>query len=126
MSRPVALATSSSRGISLEAAVAVATPRAEYCVSKAAAAMVPKTWVVCFGPKNIAVYDLQPGPIAIDMTAPVISPYEERTKESVTLFPRIGEAQDIGAIISARCAGKLPDTTGQATSADAGMLVSRF
>ena len=60
------------------------------------------------------------------MTTPVISSYKERAKESVTLFPRIGEAQDIDAIISALCAGKLPNTTGRAASADAGMLVSRF
>ena len=43
-------------------AVAVATPRAEYCASKAAAATVSKTWIVRLGPKNIAVYDGRSAP----------------------------------------------------------------
>ena len=107
-------------------AVAVAVPRAEYCASKAAASMVSKTWAVRLGSENIAVYDVQPGLIATDMTAPVISSYEERAKDGLTLLPRVGQPEEMGAIIAALCSGKLPYTTGQAISADAGMLVPRF
>lgn len=107
-------------------AVAVAAPRSEYCVSKAAAAMVSKTLAVRLGPENIAVYDVQPGLIATDMTAPVIGQYEQRAKDGLTLFPRVGQPEDMGRIIAALAAGKLPYTTGQAISADAGMLVPRF
>lgn len=107
-------------------AVAVAVPRAEYCASKAAAAMVSRTWAVRLGPENIAVYDVQPGLIATDMTAPVIAEYAERAKAGLTLFPRVGQPEDIGAIIAALASGKLPYTTGQSISADAGMLVPRF
>ncbi|MGI9501467.1 MAG: 3-ketoacyl-ACP reductase [Geminicoccaceae bacterium] len=107
-------------------AAAVAVPRAEYCASKAAAAMVSKTWAVRLGPENIAVYDVQPGLIATDMTAPVIGSYEERAKDGLTLIPRVGQPEEIGRIISALCTGKLPYTTGQVISADAGMLVPRF
>lgn len=107
-------------------AVAVAVPRSEYCASKAAAAMVSKTWAVRLGPENIAVYDVQPGLIETDMTAPVIAQYEERAKAGLTLFPRVGQPADMGAIIAALASGKLPYTTGQAISADAGMLVPRF
>lgn len=107
-------------------AVAVAAPRSEYCASKAAAAMVSKTLAVRLGPEHIAVYDVQPGLIATDMTAPVISKYEEQAKAGLTLFPRVGQPEDMGRIIASLAAGKLPYTTGQAISADAGMLVSRF
>lgn len=107
-------------------AAAVAVPRAEYCASKAAAAMVSKTWAVRLGPENIAVYDVQPGLIATDMTAPVIGAYEERAKDGLTLIPRVGQPEEIGGIIAALCTGKLPYTTGQVISADAGMLVPRF
>ncbi len=107
-------------------AIAVAVPRAEYCASKAAAAMVSKTWAVRLGTENIAVYDVQPGLIATDMTAPVIQTYEERAKGGLTLFPRVGQPEEIAAIIAALCTGKLPYTTGQTISADAGMLVPRF
>lgn len=107
-------------------AVAVAVPRAEYCASKAAAAMVSKTFAVRLGQENIAVYDVQPGLIATDMTAPVIEMYDQRAKDGLTLFPRVGQPEDMGGIIAALASGKLPYTTGQAISADAGMLVPRF
>lgn len=107
-------------------AVAVAEPRAEYCVSKAAAAMGSKTWAVRLGRENIAVYDVQPGLIATEMTAPVIAQYEKRAKEGLTLIPRVGTPEDMGGIIASLASGKLPYTTGQAISADAGLLVSRF
>ena len=107
-------------------AEAVAVPRAEYCASKAAAAMVSKTWATRLGEEDIAVYDVRPGLINTDMTAPVIDQYERRAKEGLTLFPRVGQPEDVGAIIASLASGKLPYTTGQVIHADGGMLVSRF
>lgn len=107
-------------------AVAAAEPRSEYCVSKAAAAMSSKAWAVRLGRENIAVYDVQPGLIATEMTAPVIGQYEERAKAGLTLIPRVGQPLEVGGIIASLASGKLPYTTGQVISADAGMLVPRF
>ncbi len=107
-------------------AVAVAAPRSEYCASKAAAAMISKTLAVRLGAEEIAVYDVQPGLIATDMTAPVIAQYEQRAKDGLTLFPRVGQPEDMGGIIASLATGKLPYTTGQVIAADAGMLVPRF
>ncbi|MBL9074514.1 3-ketoacyl-ACP reductase [Tabrizicola sp.] len=107
-------------------AVAVAVHRSEYCASKAAAAMVSKALAVRLGPENIAVYDVQPGLIATDMTASVIETYRKRAEEGLTLLPRVGEPQEMGTIIATLASGRLPYTTGQVISADAGMLVSRF
>ncbi len=107
-------------------ATAVATTRSEYCASKAAAAMVSKTLAVRLGPENIAVYDVQPGLIATEMTAPVIDQYRKRAEEGLTLLPRVGEPAEIGRIVASLASGKLPYTTGQVISADAGMLVPRF
>ncbi len=107
-------------------AVAVAEPRSEYCVSKAAAAMASKAWAVRLGRENIAVYDVQPGLIATEMTAAVIDQYQKRAEDGLTLLPRIGTPQDMGNIIAALASGKLPYTTGQTISADAGLLVPRF
>lgn len=107
-------------------AVAVAVQRAEYCASKAAAAMVSKALAVRLGAENIAVYDVQPGLIATEMTAAVIETYRQRAEDGLTLFPRIGVPEDMGAIIASLASGRLPYTTGQVISADAGMLVPRF
>lgn len=105
---------------------AVAVQRAEYCASKAAAAMVTKALAVRLGSENIAVYDIQPGLIATDMTAPVIESYKKRAEEGLTLFPRVGQPEEIGKIIATLASGKLPYTTGQAIAADGGLLLPRF
>ena len=107
-------------------ATAVAVPRAEYCASKAAAAMVSQTWAVRLGAEDIAVYDVRPGVIATDMTAPVMDDYTKRAEDGLTLFPRVGTPQDMGQIVASLASGKLPYTTGQVIAADAGMLVPRF
>lgn len=107
-------------------AVAVAVQRSEYCASKAAAAMISRTLAVRLGAENIAVYDVQPGLIATEMTAPVIESYQKRAEDGLTLFPRVGTPAEIGAIITSLATGKLPYVTGQAISADAGMLIPRF
>lgn len=107
-------------------ATAVAVQRAEYCASKAAAAMVSMALAVRLGPEGIAVYDVQPGLIATGMTAPVIADYARRAREGLTLLPRVGEPEEIGAVIATLASGRLPYTTGQVISADAGMLVPRF
>lgn len=105
---------------------AVAVPRAEYCASKAAAAMISQTFAVRLGQEEIAVYDVRPGLIETDMTAPVIESYAQRARDGLTLFPRVGQPAEVGAIISTLASGKLPYTTGHVIAADAGMLVPRF
>lgn len=107
-------------------AVAVAEQRSEYCASKAAAAMVSKALAVRLGRENIAVYDVQPGLIATEMTAPVIEAYRERAAQGLTLFPRVGEPGELGTLIASLATGRLPYTTGLSIPADAGMLVPRF
>ncbi|MDE0530707.1 MAG: 3-ketoacyl-ACP reductase [Albidovulum sp.] len=107
-------------------AVAVAATRAEYCASKAAAAMVSKAFAVRLGGEGIPVFDVQPGLIRTSMTEPVIENYAERARSGLTLFPRVGTPEEIGQLIGGLASGSLPYTTGQAISADGGLLVSRF
>ena len=78
------------------------------------------------GPENVAVYDVRPGLIATEMTAPVIESYRKRAAEGLTLFPRVGEPAEVGTVIAALAAGRLPYTTGQAIAVDGGMLLPRF
>jgi NAD(P)-dependent dehydrogenase (short-subunit alcohol dehydrogenase family) len=107
-------------------AVAVAEPRVEYAVSKAAAAMVSKAWAVRLAREGIHVYDVQPGLIATDMTAAVIESYRARAEAGLTLLPRVGTPDEMGKIIATLAKGRLPYTTGQVISADGGLLVPRF
>jgi NAD(P)-dependent dehydrogenase (short-subunit alcohol dehydrogenase family) len=108
-------------------ASSVAVQRGEYCASKSAAAMISRVFSVRLGREGIAVYDIRPGLIETDMTRTVKDEYLRRIEEEdLTLFPRLGQPSDIGAIIATLATGGLPYTTGQVISADAGMLVSRF
>ena len=107
-------------------AEAVAIARAEYAVSKAAAAMVSKVLAVRLGGEGIAVYDVRPGLIDTDMTASVIDAYRQRARDGMTLVPRVGTPEEGGAVIANLAAGGLPYTTGQAICVDGGLLVPRY
>lgn len=107
-------------------AVAASLTRGEYCASKAAAAMVSKVFAARLGAEGIAVYDVQPGLIETALTAPVIDDYARRARDGLTLIPRIGQPEDMGRIVASLATGALPYTTGQAISADGGMLLPRF
>lgn len=107
-------------------ASAVAVQRGEYCASKAALAMISRTFAVRLGAENIAVHDVQPGLIDTQMTAPVIEHYRQQAADGLTLLPRVGDPADVGRIIATLASGQLPYTTGQVISADGGMLVPRF
>lgn len=113
--------------VSSSNASAVAEPRAEYCVSKAASAMISKVFAVRLGRENIAVYDVQPGLIETAMTRQVTQTYQRRIdEEGLTLIRRLGQPRDVGRIMASLASGALPYTTGHVISADAGMLVPRF
>lgn len=105
---------------------AVALQRGEYCASKAAAAMISKAFAARLGAEGVAVYDVRPGLIATDMTAPVIESYARRAAEGLTLIPRVGQPEEVAAIIAALATGQFPYVTGQVIAADGGLLVPRF
>ena len=107
-------------------AVAASVNRAEYCASKAAASMASKVWSVRLGADGVAVYDVQPGLIETDLTAPVIEDYKTRAKDGLTLVPRVGQPEEVGRVVATLATGQLPYTTGQTVSVDGGMLVPRF
>lgn len=107
-------------------AVAVAVPRTEYCASKAAAAMISKSFAARLGSESIPVFDVQPGLIATEMTQPVIESYQKRAEEGLCLFPRVGQPEELGKVIASLATNRIPYTTGQAISVDGGMLVPRF
>jgi len=113
--------------VSSSNATAAAELRGEYCVSKAASAMVTQVFAVRLGRENIAVYDIRPGLIETAMTRAVTDTYRRRIEEEgLTLTPRLGKPEDVGRVIASLASGALPYTTGHAIAVDGGMLVPRF
>jgi len=107
-------------------ASAASVQRSEYCASKAAAAMISKLFAARLGEYGIAVFDVQPGLIATEMTAPVIKAYQKRAEDGLCLLARVGQPGEVGVVIASLAGGKIPYTTGQIISVDGGMLVPRF
>ncbi len=107
-------------------ATAASVQRSEYCASKAAAAMISKLFAARLGEYGVAVFDVQPGLIATEMTAPVIKAYQKRAEDGLCLLARVGQPGEVGVVIASLAGGKIPYTTGQVISVDGGMLVPRF
>lgn len=107
-------------------AVAVALTRADYAVSKAAAHMVSQSLAARLAGDGIGVYEIQPGVIATDMTAPVLDAYRARIADGLTLAPRVGTPEEVGTAVAALVAGRFAYATGQVIRLDGGLLIPRF
>jgi NAD(P)-dependent dehydrogenase (short-subunit alcohol dehydrogenase family) len=107
-------------------AIGVSVNRGEYCVSKAGASMASKLFAVRLSIEGIGVYEIQPGFIETDMTAPSKERYEKLMTEGLTVIKRWGTPEEVARIAVTLATGGLPYTSGQAIAADAGLLTVRY
>jgi 3-oxoacyl-[acyl-carrier protein] reductase len=107
-------------------AVMTSTNRGEYCVSKAGLAMAAQLFAVRLAEHEIPVYEVRPGIIATDMTAPVKEAYDRRIAEGLVPARRWGTADDVGRVVSALLRGDLPYATGSVITVDGGLSIPRL
>lgn len=107
-------------------ATAVSILRGEYCVSKAALSMASRLFAVRLADEGIGVYEVQPGLIATEMTAPSRAAYDAGIERGLTAIRRWGEPEDVARVVTAMARGALPYTVGQAVQVDGGLLIPRF
>ncbi|MCB1376825.1 MAG: 3-ketoacyl-ACP reductase [Alphaproteobacteria bacterium] len=112
--------------ISSANAVAPSIARGEYCVSKAGASMVSKLFAARLSDEGIGVYEIQPGFIETDMTAPSKAKYDKLIDEGLTVIRRFGTPQEVARIAVTLATGLLPYTSGQIIQADGGLLSVRY
>ncbi len=112
--------------ISSSNAIAVSVARGEYCISKAAVSMMSKLFAARLSDDGIGVYEIQPGFIETDMTAPSKARYDRLIDEGLTVIRRFGRPEEVGRIAATLAKGLLPYTTGQVIHADAGLLTVRY
>lgn len=127
--RLLKLETSAHRSIvtvSSANAVAVSITRGEYCISKAALSMMSKLFAARLSDDGIGVYEIQPGFIETDMTAPAREKYDRLIGEGLTVIRRFGSPEEVGRIAVTLATGLLPYTSGQIIHADAGLLTVRY
>lgn len=112
--------------ISSANAIAPSIVRGEYCLSKAALSMMTKLFATRLSNEGIGVYEIQPGFIETDMTAPSRARYDKLIEEGLTVIKRFGKPHEIGRIAVTLATGLLPYTSGQVIQADAGLLTVRY
>ena len=107
-------------------ATMVSIERAEYCVSKAAAAMMAQLFAVRMAPLGIGVYELRPGIIATEMTAGVTDRYTARIEGGLVPAGRWGQPMDIGQVMVPIALGQLAFATGSVIAVDGGLSIARL
>jgi 3-oxoacyl-[acyl-carrier protein] reductase len=112
--------------ISSISAVLVSTNRSEYCISKAGVSMASRLWATRLAEHGIDVYEVRPGVIRSDMTAPVTEKYDRMFEDGLALEARWGTPDDVAGAVSVLVRGELPYATGQVLTIDGGLMVPRL
>ena len=88
--------------------------------------MMSKLFASRLSDEDIGVYEIQPGFIETDMTAPSKAKYDALIEGGLTVIKRFGSPDEVGRIAVTLASGLLPYTTGQAILADGGLLTVRY
>jgi NAD(P)-dependent dehydrogenase (short-subunit alcohol dehydrogenase family) len=112
--------------ISSISAELASTNRGDYCMARAGTSMATKLWAVRLAEFGIRVYEIRPGVIATDMTAPVKEKYDKLIAEGLTLERRWGTPEDVGRAAAALARGDFPYATGQVVNVDGGLMAPRL
>jgi NAD(P)-dependent dehydrogenase (short-subunit alcohol dehydrogenase family) len=100
--------------------------RADYCISKAAAAMAAQILALRLAPQGIGVFELRPGIIETGMTAGVKDKYTARIEGGLVPAGRWGQPSDIGQAVLPLVTGQLAFATGAVIPVDGGLSIERL
>jgi NAD(P)-dependent dehydrogenase (short-subunit alcohol dehydrogenase family) len=100
--------------------------RGDYCISKAGVAMATQLWAHRLAEFGIAVYEVRPGIIHTDMSAPVAEKYDRLIAAGLTVENRWGEPADVGRAVAMLARGELSYATGNVLNIDGGLTLRRL
>jgi len=105
----------------------VASPsRGQYCISKAGVSMATRLWAARLGEFDIPVYEIRPGVIKTDMTAPAQEKYDKLIVEGLCVQSRWGLTEDVGKVAAMMVRGDIAYSTGQVVVVDGGVTLQRL
>lgn len=108
-------------------AVMVSPEKAGYCVAKAGLSMAAQLFAVRLAEHNIPVFEIRPGLIVTQMSAPARPRYGEAIASGkLTPIRRWGLPEEVGKAVASLATGALPYTIGQVINVDGGMLSFRL
>jgi NAD(P)-dependent dehydrogenase (short-subunit alcohol dehydrogenase family) len=100
--------------------------RAEYCISKAGAAMMAELFAVRLAGEGIGVFELRPGIIETEMTAGVKDKYTARIEGGLVPAGRWGQPSDIADIVVPMATGRMAFANGAVIPVDGGLSIPRL
>ncbi len=112
--------------VSSLSAYTVSTNRADYCMAKAALHMMTQLFAARLAPNGIRVFEVCPGIIASDMTAPVREKYDRLIAEGLTPIPRWGQPEDVAGVVAAVAREDFDFSTGTCIHVDGGFHIRRL
>jgi NAD(P)-dependent dehydrogenase (short-subunit alcohol dehydrogenase family) len=112
--------------ISSISAYASSTNRGDYCVAKAGITMMTRLFADRLAEFGIQVFEIRPGVIDTDMTAPVKAKYDRLMADGFTPIRRWGQPADVGKAVLAIVQDLLPYSTGEIINVDGGFHLRRI
>jgi len=109
--------------ISSISAFAVSTNRADYCMTKAAMGMMTKLFAHRLAEHGITVFEVCPGVVESDMTAPVKAKYDRLIAEGLWPIRRWGQPGDVAKAVAAIVSDAFPFSTGECFHVDGGFHI---
>ncbi|MGA9773356.1 MAG: 3-ketoacyl-ACP reductase [Blastocatellia bacterium] len=100
--------------------------RAEYCLSKAGLSILSAIFADRLSEFGINVYEIRPGIIKTDMTAPVESKYDKLIDEGLIPQKRWGTPEDVGKAVAMLASGAFDYSTGLVVEVSGGMNIRRL
>jgi NAD(P)-dependent dehydrogenase (short-subunit alcohol dehydrogenase family) len=99
--------------------------RADYCMTKAALAMMNKLFATRLAEAGIGVFEIRPGIIETDMTAPARAKYGPYIEQGGVPMRRWGTPDDIAQAVVTLASGGLPYATGLHLDIGGGLQLHR-
>lgn len=99
--------------------------KAAYCISKSALSMMTKLYALELGRHGIGVFEIRPGLMLTEMTAPVREKYAGYVAANA-VFGRWGEPSEIGKAVATLASGAIPYATGEVLNIDGGIHIQRL
>ncbi len=112
--------------ISSLSAYALSANRGDYCISKAGMTMLTQLFAVRLAEYGIRVFEVRPGIIATDMTAPGQAIYTPMIAEGLTPIRRWGQPEDVARVVAALATDSFAFSTGEVINVDGGYHLRRF
>lgn len=100
--------------------------RADYCISKSGLSMAAAVFADRLSEHGINVYEVRPGIIKTDMTAPVHGKYDGLINEGLVPQNRWGLPEDVGKAVAALARGCFEYSTGLVVEVSGGMNIRRL